>query len=420
LSAGELSKAIWLNLPETRAVMSALDDGMGTSRFVGGVVRNALMGETVSDIDIATTHKPERVMELLATHAIRVVPTGLAHGTVTAVLPDHAGNHRHFEITTLRVDVATDGRRAEVAFTQDWVEDAKRRDFTMNALYADADGTVHDPLGSGRADIEARCVRFIGDPRQRIEEDYLRILRFFRFHAWYGRGVPDAEGLFACAQLREGIRQLSGERVRDELFKIFSAEKAADALEQMKRAQVLGVVLPEAKNFTRFSNLVVIEVDQLFTCDPLLRLVALLEVDKEGASALASRLKFSSAQRERLIAALTDQTKIVSYLSMREVRRALYLIGAPLFRDRVMLGWAEEDPGRNQFQWRTLVALSETWQRPHFPITGAMVQHAGVKEGPMIGKVLREVEDWWIDADFIEDEFSLVERLKAVVQALIY
>lgn len=418
--SGELSKAIWLNAAETRAVMSALDDGVGVSRFVGGAVRNAMMGESVSDIDIATTHTPERATELLAMHGIRVAPTGLAHGTVTALVQDHAGNYRHFEITTLRVDVTTDGRRAEVAFTQDWVEDAKRRDFTINALYADADGTLHDPLGTGLSDLEARRVRFIGDARQRIAEDYLRILRFFRFHACYGRGMLDADGAEACAELRDGLKQLSGERVRDELFKIFSADKAADALKQMSDAGVLPVVLPEARNFTRFAHLVGIEVDQLFTCDPLLRLMALVETDKAGLAAMASRLRLSSAQRERMVAALTDQSKIVSYLSMREVRRALYILGKQLFRDRVMLGWAEEAPGRNAFQWRTLVALSETWQRPQFPITGQMVKKAGVPEGPMIGKVMREVEDWWIDADFIEDEFSLIERLKAVVQALIY
>src|SRR5690554_5760848 len=196
----ELARAAWLNEPGTKAVMEALQAGGGVSRFVGGCVRNALMGIPVTDIDIATTETPEKAQALLEAKGIKVVPTGLKHGTITAVTAT-----RHFEITTLRVDVATDGRRADVAFTQDWAADAGRRDFTMNALYCDADGTVHDPLGA-RADVEARLVRFIGDAHQRIEEDYLRILRFFRFHAYYGKGEPDSAGLRACAEKREGLR----------------------------------------------------------------------------------------------------------------------------------------------------------------------------------------------------------------------
>jgi poly(A) polymerase len=420
VSAGELAQAVWLKADETRSLMSALDDGVGTSRFVGGVVRNALMGESVGDIDIATTHTPERVMELLAMHAIRVVPTGLAHGTVTAILPDHAGKHKHFEITTLRVDVATDGRRAEIAFTQDWLADAKRRDFTMNALCADMDGVVHDPLGEGRADLDKRRVRFIGDARARIEEDYLRILRFFRFHAWYGKGELNSEGLRACADLREGLTQLSGERVQSELLKILAAIHAPEALRQMAAVGVLPVVLPEAHNFERFERLHGIETDQLFANDPLLRLIALLNTDAAGATALAARLRLSNKERERMVSALTDRTKIVSYLSMREVRRALYQLGTGLFRDRVLLEWAQDAPGRNAFQWRALVAMADSWHRPQFPLTGQMLKTAGVPEGPQMGMVMREVEEWWIDADFIDDPFSIIERLKAVVQATIY
>ena len=217
-------EANWLKDAETKTVMEVL--GVG-ARFVGGVVRNTLMGEPVSDIDIAIAETPERAQALLEAKGIKVVPTGIEHGTITAVMPS-----RHYEITTLRVDVKTDGRRAEVAFTEDWVEDARRRDFTINALYADADGTVHDPLGTGLEDIKLRRVRFIGDANARIAEDYLRVLRFFRFHAWYGTGEPDTEGLKACANAREGLRQLSGERVHDELLKI-TAEKS-----QIGRAHV--------------------------------------------------------------------------------------------------------------------------------------------------------------------------------------
>ena len=230
----ELARAPWLNEADTKAVMDALQAEGGAARFVGGSVRNALMGEPVSDVDIATTATPEKAKALLEAKGVKVVPTGIDHGTITAVT-----STRHFEITTLRVDVATDGRRADVAFTDDWVEDAKRRDFTMNALYCDADGTVHDPLG-GLDDLKARRVRFIGDPHERIREDYLRILRFFRFHAWYGKGEPDDAGLRACAEEKEGLRQLSGERVRDELFKIRWRRRASSPSCCRRRAASTG------------------------------------------------------------------------------------------------------------------------------------------------------------------------------------
>ena len=411
----ELARAAWLNEADAKAVMGALAAKGGTARFVGGCVRNALMGETVRDIDIATTETPESAKALLEAKGIKVVPTGIDHGTITAVTPT-----RHFEITTLRVDVATDGRRADVAFTSDWLGDAQRRDFAMNALYCDADGTVHDPLG-GREDLKARRVRFIGDPHERIREDYLRILRFFRFHAFYGKGEPDAAGLRACAEEREGLRQLSGERVRDELLKIASADEAGAAYRQMAAAGILAIVLPEASRLDRFEKLVEIEAQQLFKdADPMLRLGAMLDLDEAGVAALAQRLRLSNKDRDRLAGMLTDKTKIVCYLSMREVRRALYWLGRQLFKDRVSLGWADDKRGHNAFQWRAMLAMADSWEKPELPLTGEMIKASGVPEGPEIGRVRKEVEEWWVDSDFIDDEFSIIERLKAVVQATVY
>jgi poly(A) polymerase len=411
-TAKELARAEWLNHADTRAVMEALGN---SARFVGGAVRNELLGEPVSDIDIATSETPQRATELLTAKGIKVVPTGIDHGTVTAVTPS-----RHFEITTLRVDVKTDGRHADVAFTGDWVEDAKRRDFTINALYADADGTVHDPLGTGREDLKAGRVRFIGEAEARIREDYLRILRFFRFHAWYGKGEPDSEGLKAVAALRDGLRQLSGERICDELLKIAAADNAGPAFRQMAAVGILSIVLPEASRLDRFEKLVDIEANQLFTSTPLLRLASALDLDANGVEALAGGLKLSNKDRERIEKMLTDKTKIVAYLSIREVRKALYLMGVELFKDRVMLGWAEDRKGHNTFQWRAMLAMADSWVRPDFPLTGQMIMAAGVPEGPEIGRVRREVEEWWIDADFTDDEFSIIERLKAIVQATVY
>lgn len=411
-SEAELKHASWIREASTRKVMAAL--GEGRARFVGGCVRNALLGLPVGDIDIATSLPPEDAMAQLEKAGLHVIPTGIGHGTITAV-----AEGRHFEITTLRVDVTTDGRRAEVAFTGDWVEDAKRRDFTMNALYADSDGTVHDPLG-GREDLEARRVRFIGEAADRIREDYLRILRFFRFHAQYGEGEPDAEGLRACAAEKQGLAQLSGERVRMELLKILGADGAPAAIRQMAATGILSQVLPEAAHTERFEQVVRIETDQLFTSDPIMRLGALVDLDEAGVRAMAARLRLSNKERDRIIRMQTDDTKIVCYLSMREVRRALYWMDVELFKDRVMLGWAEDKKLANSVQWRALLAMADSWERPKFLLTGQMVRSAGVPDGPEVGRVMREVEEWWVDSDFIDDEFSIIERLKAVVQATVY
>jgi len=410
----ELAFQPWLMAPETQAVMDGLTAEGGQARFVGGCVRNALMAEPVTDVDIATTETPARVTSLLEARGIKVVATGIDHGTVTAISGD-----RKFEITTLRVDVKSHGRHADVAFTEDWVADAGRRDFTINALYADRDGTVHDPLG-GRDDLTARRVRFIGDPAARIAEDYLRILRFFRFHAHYGNGEPDGAALSACAAAKEGLERLSGERIRDELLKILAADEAPGAVRQMAAVGILPAVLPEASRLDRFERVVAIETTQLFTSDSLLRLGAMVDLDEEGVRALAQRFHLSNKQRDRLIGMLTDTTKITSYLSMREVRRALYWLDVELFKDRVMFGWASDPKTSNAVQWRALLAMADSWEKPDMPLTGNMIKAAGVPDGPEIGRVRREVEEWWVDADFIEDEFSIIERLKAVVQATIY
>lgn len=411
---GELAVHEWLKAPATQAVMNALDASDGAARFVGGCVRNALLMEPVSDVDIATIHTPEETTKRLQAADIKVVPTGIDHGTVTAVT-----DGRHFEITTLRVDVTTDGRRADVAFTGDWLEDAKRRDFTMNALYADLDGTVHDPLG-GRDDLKARVVRFIGDPHARIREDYLRILRFFRFHAHYGSGDPDPSSLKACAEEKDGLKQLSAERVQAELLKLLGADEAGSAVRQMAATGILPLVFPEATRLERFEAVVDIEANQLFVSDPVLRLGSAVDLDGDGVDAMAVRLRLSNKDAARIKALQTDQTKIVCYLSMREVHRALYVMGVQCFKDRVMLGWAADKKGANAMQWRALIAMADSWVRPTFPLTGSMMKAAGVPEGPEMGRVSREVEEWWVDAGFTDDEFSIIERLKAIVQATVY
>ena len=402
---------------EAFPVLDALEaaGGPDCARFVGGCVRDAVAGAPVADVDLATTLRPDQAMEALEAAGLRVVPTGLIHGTVTAVVEG-----RSYEVTTLRRDVTTDGRRATVAFTDDWREDAKRRDFRLNALYADRAGRVYDPLGGGLEDARQGRVIFAGEPETRIREDYLRILRFFRFHARSGRGEPDREALAACSALKDGLRQLSAERVQKELLKLLEVADPRAALRAMAAVGVLFIVLPEVVSLQRCERLVEIETEQLFADpDPELRLAAALAPGR--AEAAGARLKLSTDQRERLLAAEDDgAVRIVSWLSPREARRAVYRLGPQTFRARVLLAWAADPRPVVTPQWRSLLSLGQTWTAPAFPITGEQILAAGVPEGPLVGRVRAEVEDWWIDLDFPDDPLAAVERLKAVAQGLAY
>jgi len=406
-----------MRLDKTQAVMAALEaaGGEGCARFVGGCVRNTLTGRPVADIDIATVLEPPAVIAALKAAGLKAVPTGVDHGTVTAV-----SGGKPYEITTLRRDVETDGRRAVVAFTTDWAQDAQRRDFRLNALYADARGAVFDPTGEGVADAKAGRIVFVGDAETRILEDGLRILRFFRFLAYYGKGEPDAVALAACEKLRDRLTSLSAERVSSELLKLLAADDPRPAVRLMASTGILPVVLPMAHGVGRFEGLVEIETEQLFTCDAELRLAALLPDDPKIGARTAEALRLSNAFRDRLVAALGTEPRIVSWLSPRETRRAVYRIGAATFCDRVMLAWAASPRPAAGVQWRALLPMAQSWPRPTLPLTGDEVVAAGVPRGPMVGQVLREVEDWWIDQDFIDDKLSVVERLKAVAQGMAY
>jgi poly(A) polymerase len=390
------------------ALLAAAPDG---ARFVGGCVRNALLGAPVDDIDIATALTPPQVKAALAAARITAIATGEAHGVITAV-----AHGRTFEIATLRRDVETDGRRAVVAFTDDWAEDAARRDFRLNALYADVDGRLYDPTGHGVADCRAGAIVFVGDAETRIREDALRILRFFRFLAWYGRTPPDPAALGACAALKSLTANLSAERIAAELLKLFAADDPRVAVRLMAGAGVLAAVLPEAQNLARFEALVGIEADLAEGPDALLRLAALLPADPAIAEAVARRLKLSNAQRERLIEAANADPAIVSWMSPKAVRQGVWRLGADAFCDKAFLAWA--GGGGAAMQWRALLPMARTWPRPEFPMTGEQVMAAGVAQGPLVGTILAEVEAWWVDSDFPADPLSIIERLKSVAQGM--
>src|SRR5277367_3227452 len=404
----------WMRAEPLAKVMRALTREGRAARYVGGAVRNTLLGVAVKDVDIATPSTPDDVTRLLRAAGLGAVPTGIEHGTITAV-----SDGQPHEVTTLRRDVETDGRRAVVAFSDDWQEDAGRRDFTINALYASADGEIFD-YHNGLGDLAAGRVRFIGDATARIREDYLRILRLFRFHAWYGKGEIDSVALKAVAAEKSGLAKLSGERIAREFLRLLEAENPLPVLRVMAATGILAEILPGTLNMTRLERLCAIDAASFFEPDPVLRLVALLGADEKAASAVADRFKLSNKDRARLEYGVGAREKIVSYLSIREVRKLLYRLDRQQFRDRVFLRWAEDPKASNAVQWLALLTHAGAWERPVFPLTGRDVMQAGVPEGPLVGQILNEVESWWIDADFTDDEFSLAERLKAVVQATAY
>ena len=389
--------------------MKALTRDGGDARFVGGAVRNAILGEDVSDIDIATPLLPQDVMQRLQNAGFGAVPTGIEHGTVTAVV-----RSQPFEVTTLRRDVSTDGRRATVAFTTDWTEDAARRDFTMNALYASADGEIFDYVG-GLADLRARRVRFVGDPSTRIREDYLRILRLFRFHAWYGKGELDAHAFAAAEQEKAGLKLLSGERVQKELLRLLQAKNPVPSLAAMQRASILSEILPADLQLERIGRLVAIETTHRREPDTLLRLAALLPGDAKAALKLSGVLKLSTTDKERLIDAADADHRIVASLSAREARQLLYRLGRQRFGDQLLLRWSQARGNADDARWNKLLKLAQSWKKPELPIDGRDVMAKGIDEGPKIGTTLRALEQEWIDADFAPDRRALLKRLRETI-----
>src|SRR5712691_5313467 len=356
--------------PATRALLSALTEAGITARFVGGCVRDALLGRPIADIDLATPARPEEVSAALAKAGIKVVPTGIAHGTVTAVV-NSPGPPRHYEITTLRRDVETFGRRARVAFDADWAADAARRDFTINAIYLDPDGTLHDPVG-GLADLAARRVRFVGEPATRIAEDVLRVLRYYRFAARFGSGKGDPAARAACHAAVPLLPKLSAERVAQELIGLLGVEDPVPALRTMLEDGVLAAILPEATRLDRLKKLIRIEASTrprlrrgAGSPDPIRRLAALVQIDTDGALALAERLRLSSAWRDRLLG-LAPPWPLDPSSDARTQRHALYRLGAERYRDLALLIAAEG--GMDAAQLNELLALAEGWQPPAFPL----------------------------------------------------
>jgi poly(A) polymerase len=400
----------WMTDARTRKVMDALTADGGEARFVGGAVRNALLGVPVTDVDIATPLPPAEVMRRLEAAGLGAVPTGIAHGTVTAI-----ADSTPYEVTTLRRDVATDGRRAVVAFTTDWKEDASRRDFTMNALYADENGRVFDYFG-GVADLRAGRVRFVGDPRTRIREDYLRILRLFRFHAWYGKGEIDADALAAAVAEKSGLKTLSGERVQKEFLRLLEAKDPVPVLRKMQGVSILAEILPGNASLERLGTMIAVIERMGVACDPILRLASLLGGGTETARNLAGRLRLSNADRDRLMNASDTNAGIDPTLTVSGAHKLIYRMGFPTFRDKFLLQWAGAGSAAENQYWMWLLLRIDDWDPPKFSIDGRDVKALGMSEGPQVGAILEELEQWWIDQDFKPGRERLLAHLRDLVQ----
>lgn len=402
-----LETADWFKASHVGRTFALLDQGGQTARIVGGAVRDGLAGLPVKEVDFATPLTPDVVAERASSAGIRAVPTGLAHGTVTLVVDDVP-----VQVTTLREDVETDGRHAVVRFGVDWEADARRRDFTVNALSVDASGRVHDPL-AGWPDIVARRVRFIGDPDKRIAEDRLRILRFFRFNAQFGDGDFDRLGLSASIRARDGLRQLSAERVGQEMRRLMAAPRNCETLSVMQDCGVLGVVLAGVAYLGPLARL----LDFLPSASRPLRLAAAGCRIEEDVGRLATRLRLSNAESDSMLNSVVAARRFDPVPRGKAAKRLLYRLGSQQWVDAVALAFAWSTAPPDEAAWLALRRLPDEWEAPIFPLRGADALGLGVAAGPAVGSLLNTLEEWWIENDFVPDEKALRARLQQMATA---
>ena len=397
-----------LQLPEVKKIFKAF--GESSIFLVGGCVRDTLMNKLVTDIDFATPCEPLEVIEILNKSEINYVDIGIKFGTVTAII-----NDKKYEITSFRKDISTDGRHAEVEFSKEMEADAARRDFTINALYVDQDCKIYD-FYNGQEDLKNTILRFIGDPQARIKEDYLRIMRFFRFLASNSAQSLD-DGLLTILKAEaQNLSKISKERLWDELTEILKSENPIAVLKLMQENSIFENISEGLKIEGSFENLIFIE-SKIKYVDPILRLSLLFDNDSKKIENFVNNFHLSSKESEALLQLGEMNEKIVSYLSMKEVRFLLYKIGISNFKNQIILHWARDVLNKNEVNWRSLYEVAISWERPKFDLDSKDVLGMGINEGPLVGSILKEVEEWWAENDFIDDKFSLIERLKAICQA---
>ena len=407
----KFSDAAWLTSGALPKLLAVLDRDGEEARAVGGAVRNALLGAPVLEVDVATTAVPDEVVKRVTAAGFKAVPTGIEHGTVTVVIDKHP-----FEVTTLRKDVETYGRHAKVEFGRDWKADAERRDFTINALSATRDGAVYDYAG-GLDDLVHHRVRFIGNPAKRIEEDYLRILRFFRFHAAYGAGHPDTAGLAACIAARKGLDQLSRERVRMELLKLLVAPHATATLAVMAHAGLLLLVLGGVPYLGDFENVAKVEAATGTSPDAVRRLGALGVVIAEDAERLWQRLRLTNNEHERLASMAEGWRRISPTFGENAARALLYRLSPQHFTDHALLGWARSEANAHDVKWHELATLPQRWAAPEFPLKAADFMKRGLAQGPALGAALAAAERAWVSAGFPQERPALDDIADAAAKS---
>jgi poly(A) polymerase len=411
MNTARVLNAPWLSSGPTSRILKLLNGGGEEARVVGGAIRNALLDIPIGDIDVATTALPEEVVKRAKEVGIKSVPTGIEHGTVTLV-----AEGQPFEVTTLREDTETFGRKARVSFGRDWVGDARRRDFTINALSVGADGVVHDYVG-GLEDIAVRRVRFIGEPRERIEEDFLRILRFFRIHAAFGEGDIDRDGYLACIAERAGLATLSAERVRMEMVKLLVADGAVAACIAMADGGLLQAITGGVGYTGTFAAMIAAERALELKPDAMRRLAALGVAVTEDARRLAVRLRLSNNEAKALDS-MGHRWWRLEGMDEPRARRRLYRLGEAPYRDRLMLAWARAGKATDAARWTELARLPQRWIAPKFPLRAADFVSRGIAEGPSLGHVLTLAEDAWLAADFPLEPAALASLADQAVARL--
>ena len=379
--------------------------------LVGGCIRDAILQKDVTDIDFATSLTPDETTNLLDQNNIQSVDVGKKYGTVTAII-----NQKKYEITSFRKDISTDGRHATVTFTKDMKEDAQRRDFTFNALYVDSNGKIFD-FYNGQEDLKNGNVIFIGDPNERIKEDYLRILRYFRFFALFENSDidPDLQKVFTVNHAH--LSNISNERKWHEFKEILKLKTPHNSLHMMESVGILKTHFEGALLDENFKNLIEIESRIRAVPNPIIRLSTLIGSSLEKTNHFINSFPLSKADSTELLKLSSLNKKIVSYLSMKEVRYLLYKLGKTEFQNQIIINWSRDTQNKNEVNWRSLYEVADNWTKPDFGISPKDIINMGIEQGPMVGRIMSEVEDWWAENDFIDDKFSLIERLKAIVQA---
>lgn len=400
----------WMEKPSTQTVMNALQSDGRDARFVGGCVRDSLIGRSeISNIDIATPIEPDGVIALLEQAGLRAIPTGLEHGTITTVFEGEI-----FEITTLRRDIDTDGRHAKIAFSDNWLTDAQRRDFTINAIYCDVKGALYDPFG-GSKDLKSGKVRFVGNAEKRISEDFLRILRFFRFYAHFGSNTPDAEAISACTKSAGKLKTLSGDRIRSELIKWLAAHSPIESLKHGTSCGVIANILnfsPDTSTFSKLETLVSAE-HSLRIPDPVRRLALLMSHIKPSKNT-SQHLNFPRKTKRRLEAMLASTADISPTLDDTAVHREIYRLGVEYVVDVALMNWAQS-AAQDDVTWKTFIDSVTHWRAPQFPISGQDIVDLGIPPGHQVGQVLNEVEEWWIAGNFQSTRAKILSEARAVV-----